>query len=149
MIRVKTSISIRLPSGKFPPGSMAAVLEPCRQDLHRDVEEAFTKQQDQQTGRAWPIRKGLYPWPMLVKSGRMKERALAAVRDAAINGSTITLTMRSPKYSQFHISGTRFVAKRRFVGTSIQTRAALLRRLRSEGLKVFSTVSAPSLSLRK
>lgn len=124
---------------------MQQVLTETRQDLRRDVDEAFTRQQDPQTGRPWPQRKGLYPWPMLDKSGRMKERAQSAAANAAINGSTLTLTMRSPKYSQFHMSGTRYMAKRRFVGSSIRTRAALLRRLKAAGVKVFSKVSTPSL----
>lgn len=136
MIKIKGSISIRMPSGKFPPGSFAAVLAPCRGEMQRDVQQSFAGQKDPVTGRAWPERKHFYPWPMLQRSGKLFTAAQAAAGQASINGNTITLTMVVPDYAKWHLKGTRKMAKRRFVGCSATTRAALKRRLKGAGLRL-------------
>ena len=137
MIRIKASVNIRLPSGRFPASSHAAVLVQAREDLKRDTERAFAAKVDPVTGRAWPERKTVRANPLLELSGRMKRAALTAVAAAVINGNTVIFRQSSPRYAKWQFGGTKRIQARRFIGASPTTKAAIRRRLQQEGLKVF------------
>lgn len=137
MFKVKATVSVRMPSGRFPRGSYAKVLTETRADVVRDVEQAFERKADPVTGRAWPARKDpLLSHPLLQRTGKMRAGAVAAAGRAAVNGNTLIVRMRQPAYAKYHHAGTRLMAKRRFVGVSSATRRKLARRLRAEGVRV-------------
>lgn len=137
-MRIKTSLSIRMPSGKFPPGSYAAALRPAKADLERDSLRAFEEKKDPVTGRAWPPRKAVYRHPMLRKTLTLFRGVMKAIASATLTGSTLTVAVIYPRYWRWHQFGTRRMKARRTVGVSPKTRAALARRLRGEGVKLIT-----------
>lgn len=94
-------------------------------DLTRDVGEAFIHGQDPVTGEEWPERVRDYPWPILVKSGRMRRRALEVISQAkpvtGANSVKVQVDYTDPEYGFFHHFGTRTMPARRFFGYSQQT----------------------------
>jgi hypothetical protein len=137
MFIVKASVSIRLPSGKFPQKARAAALKAAVPLLIRDAGQAFEKAADPITGKPWPPRKRPYPWPMLVRSGRMKAAVLKAAAGASITGHTLTVRLTEPRYLVFHQRGTRHMARRRVVGITRAVARKVRDRLRGEGVRVF------------
>lgn len=132
------SVSIRMPSGKFPPGSYAAALRPAVADLERDTLRAFEEKKDPATGRPWPPRKQVHKHPMLRKTLTMYRGVLRAIAAASLAGSTLTVYVSYPRYWKYHQFGTRFMKRRRTVAVSKRTRAALARRLKGEGVKIIT-----------
>ena len=136
-MKVKATISVRMRSGRFPKGSFATELLALREQVRRDITEAFDRQRDPQTGRQWKPS----PWisrPLLVKSGRMKQRAIEAAASATvIGGNTLQVSARLPYYARFQNSGTRLIPKRRFVAISAKTRKVLARKLKNKALRLW------------
>lgn len=140
-IALKASVLIRpIRGGQLPPASFAAILLPARAALRRDVERAFAQQRDPVTGRAWVKRKGAYPHAPLVKTGTMRAAALVATDSARVTGSSLTVSVPTPKYATYQQKGTRTIAPRRFLGASIGTvavvRAGLIRAGREHIVRV-------------
>jgi hypothetical protein len=44
-----------------------------RELMERETDRAFRQKVDPQTGGAWPQRKGSYPWPMLNRTGTLRD----------------------------------------------------------------------------
>lgn len=136
-MKIKATIAVRMRSGRFPKGSFAPELLALREQVRRDITEAFDRQRDPQTGRPWPRS----PWisrPLLVKTGRMKQRAIEAAASATvIGGNTLMVSARLPYYARFHQYGTLIIPKRRFVGISARTRKVLARKLKNKALRLW------------
>jgi hypothetical protein len=139
-IVLKASVNIRTRTSRFPAGSFAAALSPARASLVRDVQRAFATRADPVSGFPWPSRSGSYPWPALDKTGVMKREAIQAAASAVITGSSITATMKAPKYAGFQQKGTKTISPRRFLGASIGTirivQAGLVREGRAHAVRV-------------
>jgi phage gpG-like protein len=132
-ITLTASVNVR-PAKKtrFPAGSYAAVLKPARDRMRQDTEQAFGLRKDPVTGRKWPQRKGQYPWPMLVKTGTLRQKALEATAAAVVNGNTLYVKLKD-KVGKYQQEGTRLIAKRRFLGASPGTIAVVKRGLSKAG----------------
>lgn len=137
MFKVKASVSVRLPSGKFPRASKAEALRAAVPLLIRDAGQAFDKAADPVTGKPWPARKRPYPWPILDKSGRMRAAVLAAAAKATVTGNTLTVRLTEPPYLIFHQKGTRRMARRRVVGVTRAVARKVRDKLRGAGVRVF------------
>lgn len=137
MFRVKASVSIRLPSGRFPRKAHAAALKAAVPLLIRDAEQAFEKAADPVTGKPWPERKQPYPWPMLQRSRAMRAAVVTAAAAATITGHTLTVRLGEPPYLVFHQRGTRFMARRRVVGVTRAVARKVRDKLKGEGVRVF------------
>lgn len=138
MIKVRASISIRLPSGKFPRASYTRVLQPAVQQVMRDFREGFQAEKDPRTGKPWPPRKLEYPHPMIRKSRLLFRSAIRAVEQAVITNSTLSIRIPdSPVYLKYQFFGTKKIAARRFIGVSRRTRQWVARRLKGEGVRVW------------
>ncbi len=138
MIRVKATISIRLPSGKFPRGSKADALKSAVPRLVRDTQDAFASARDPRTGRPWPPRARPHPWPPLRKTGRLYRAALLAAAAASVTGSTLTVRVpRGRRYFAYQQTGTRKMPARPYLGVSVAARRLVARKLAGQGLRVW------------
>jgi phage gpG-like protein len=141
VIKVAASVSIRLPTGKFPTGSFAAALRPLVEPMRAEAEAAFESERDPVTMKPWdPPKAPLKPdgRKLLNKSGLLKRETLAAISAARITGNTLSVKIVNPEYERFHRLGTRKMKARRTVGASIATVGRLARALRGEAVKIFT-----------
>lgn len=138
-MKIVSTVSIRTPTGRFPQGSMVAVLSAARNDLAADTAKSFDRAADPVNFKPWPKRKKQYPWAPLQKTGTLRTRAVASCKAATINGATLKVTVDVPDYGKFHMTGTKIMAARRFVGVSLKTRNALRKRLKKQAVKIFAT----------
>lgn len=142
-IKTKATVILRLPNGRFPQQSYAAVLNDMRPRLVQDEEQAFLLKRDPMTLKPWAPRKlrvGFNPThPLMVLSAKLGAAAIKAAADARLTGSSLTMTVRNPKFGRYHMTGTRKMVARRWLGISRRTREALVRRLKAEGLRIFRT----------
>lgn len=138
---LKATISVRMPSGRFPRQSLARVLTDARPKVVADVEGAFAGRKDPQTGRPWPKRKKGQTWPPLQKTRAIKKGAIRAAQASTVNGNTLVMRQKEPDYAEFHHKGTRLMPRRRSLAISPATRKWVARRLAGEGLRVFRGVS--------
>lgn len=80
----------------------------------------------------WPERKYTYPWPILNKTGRMKD---SSVQDAKVwthRGGEHVLQVTSTPYAKFHQYGTKRLPIRKFVKlleAEMEQVRAILRRI--------------------
>lgn len=137
MIALKATVSVRMPSGRFPRASLHKVLVAARQRVVADVEGAFQKRADPRTGKPWPRRKKGQKWPALQKTKALMRAAVRAARAAVANGNTLTVRQAEPDHAEFHHVGTRLMPRRRSLAVSPATRQFVARRLAGEGLRVF------------
>jgi hypothetical protein len=137
MINLKATLSVRLPSGRFPRQSLVKVLAEARQRVAADVEGAFAGRKDPQTGKPWPRRKKGQTWPPLRKTGKLKREGVRAAQQARITGSTLVVRQTEPDYATYHHTGTSLMPRRRSLAISPATRKFVARRLAGEGLRVF------------
>jgi len=129
-IKVKASVLVRAKRGaKFPAASAAAALSPARAGLQRDVGRAFDTRADPVTGKKWPPRKHPYPWPLLVKTGAMRQDAMKAAATARVTGGSLTATLPAVAYYKVQ------ARVRRFLGASIGTVAIVRAGLRKAGTR--------------
>lgn len=93
--------------------------------LQADVAAAFAAGRDPVTGAPWPPRKRPSPGPLLVRTGRLRDAAVAAAGAARGGeyGGGVTVELSAPEYAAYHQHGTGRVPRRRFFGVSPQTAA--------------------------
>lgn len=129
LIRVVTNVADAL-ANRRPRMAIRAFLA----GLATDLDRAFATESDPVTGAPWPPRKGdrvaIYykqaVGPLLVRTGDMKAAAVRAVAapPPVWSGRGVTVTLTNPAYARFHQTGTRFMARRRFLAASPATREA-------------------------
>lgn len=142
LVTTRATLSVRLPSGRFPRKSLVKVLTEARQRAVADVEKAFRDEADPQTGRPWPARKadprrpGPFH-PLIQLTGRLKREAVRAAQQATVSGSTLTVRQSRPGYARYHAYGTVRIPRRRWLAVSPNTRRFVARRLKGEGLRIF------------
>lgn len=62
----------------------------------------------------WPKRIHQYPWPILVKTGTMKQAALTTSQQWQHHGDTHTIQVKGPKYGIYHQYGSRKLPVRKY-----------------------------------
>jgi hypothetical protein len=113
------SVNLRLPNGRFPSGSFNATLRAAAPWIRQDIQRAFGNAIDPVTGISWePTKQRNRP---LQRTLRLKNAAIAAVNTATINGNTLYLQVDDPNYGKYHITGTRRMPRRNFLGASKAT----------------------------
>ena len=141
-IITRATVSIRLPTGRFPRESQAAALRAVVPRLAADAKAAFDQRRDPATLKPWPPRKVArgrkpLPHPLMVLTGKLKRATVEAAEGATITGSTLTMKVKSPKYAKYHAKGTRLMPARPSVGVSRAARMILAKQLVKQGLRVF------------
>lgn len=144
-MKITASVSVRKIGGKFPAGSHARALRSVKPKVVEGIERAFAAEADVVSGRPWAPRKerpgGRKSFrKLLVLTGRLKRAALAAAEMATINGSVLYIAQRDPKRAKYHQTGTRRMARRRFLGVSKAAVQALRRQLAGEAVRLFRSV---------
>lgn len=140
VFKIRVTISIRLPSGQFPPASYSAALKSVVGPLKEQTADAFARERDPVTGQHWAKPKQpLVPAgrKLLDKTGLLKQRTLSAATRAIITGNTLVIRQRLPHYAKYHNTGTIFMKRRRSLGAGPKIKAILAKALKREGVKLF------------
>lgn len=74
----------------------------------------------------WPERKRSYPWPILNKTGKMKNQSLAESKMWLQQGQAQVLNIYSTYYAKFHQYGTKRLPIRKFVKLTEQERQQII-----------------------
>ena len=137
----RATVFVRMPRGRFPAAAQTVALQEARPRLVKDTREAFDKRHDPATKVAWKARLPqagrVADHPLLVKSGRLKAAAVKAAESATVVGGGLVMKVPTPKYGAYHMTGTKRMARRRWLGVSRALRLYLARRLAAQGLRVF------------
>lgn len=88
-----------------------------------DVQRAFETGTDPVTGTQWPERKRDYAHPILVKTGKLRNAAIAAAQLATGTGYGVEVNLIEPAYGFYHQLGAprANLPVRRFFGASAET----------------------------
>jgi phage gpG-like protein len=110
--------------------------------IHRRIRAGFNSSADPQTDENWAPRKGRYPHPILIKTGRLMQAATGggagAIQEVAPKRLTIGVSTASVPYGRFHQAGAGKMPARPFVGATPDVVDQIGEMIADEGLKAFA-----------